>query len=73
MVNREMLEQFIQDNFFADFGLFNRDTTRKKAFDYFDEQFAGLLQKTHPLAVHEERGKLCGYAFEKGDLVYRCK
>lgn len=50
----------------------------KKLENYFDQRYEPLLlleggAADHPSCFHEERGKLCGYAFERGDLVYRCK
>lgn len=47
---------------------------KERIYTYLDNicDFQGLEQDFSP-PITESRGKLCGYAFEKGDLVYRCK
>ena len=52
---------------------FHEESAKKRLEIFFEKRYQKLLEADHPSSFHEERGKLCGYAFERGDLVYRCK
>lgn len=46
-----------------------------RVISWLDQNYLveGLSDTARSTLLAEDRGKLCGYAFQKGDIVYRCK
>jgi hypothetical protein len=65
--------EFVVDNFIRDGYIFNAEKSVQVFRAYYEEKYQLLFSAGHPSRFHEARGKLCGYAFERGDLVYRCR
>lgn len=72
---RESLLRFLSDRYKSDNRVFSLETFQKLSTFITD-----LIDKETPLSAtvdtfvkFEERGKICGFPFNKGDIIYRCR